>query len=49
MNKRPEFYMNRDTGELLTLREAMKQWRDEYDGDDETNVLTFLDQYQPIY
>lgn len=41
-------YMNKDTGEILTAADARKQWRNEYDGDDPTNCLSFLDQYDPV-
>ena len=42
------FYTNNATGELLTADEARKQWREEYDGDDATNILHFGDQYTPV-
>lgn len=38
-------YINVDTGELLTKEEAIEQWRDEYDGGDDTNGLEFSEQY----
>lgn len=41
-------YLNRDTQELLTEAAAKKQWRDEYDGDDPTNLLRFEEQYALI-
>ena len=35
------YYMDNTTGELLTKKEALKIWCDEYDGDDPTNDLPF--------
>ena len=40
-------YMNVDTGEVFTLSKAVEQWKIEYDGNDDTNVLTFENQYKP--
>lgn len=40
------YYMNKDTGELLTKSEMLIQWRDEYDGNDDTNYLGYLEQYE---
>jgi hypothetical protein len=37
--------MNIDTGELLTKSEAIKQWKEEYDGEDDTNILDMEEQY----
>ena len=31
-------YINRETGELLTCREMLKQFAEDYDGNDPTNV-----------
>ena len=39
--KQQKYFINCDTGEALTEEEARIQWRDEYDGDDPTNILTF--------
>lgn len=39
--KQQKNFINRDTGDALTEEEARIQWRDEYDGDDPTNILTF--------
>lgn len=39
------YYMNKDTGELLTKREMLEQWKTEYDGDDPTNMLSVEEQY----
>ena len=38
--------MNRDTGELLTRSEMLKQWRNEYDGGDDTNCVRWVEQYK---
>ncbi len=40
-----QYYMNIDTGELLTKSEAIKQWKEEYDGEDDTNILDMEEQY----
>lgn len=40
-------YMNIDTGEVFTLSKAIEQWETEYDGNDDTNILSFEDQYKP--
>lgn len=39
------YYINADTGELLTQSEARKQWREDYDRDDPTNCIPFEEQY----
>lgn len=41
-------YMNKDTGEILNRAEMLEQWRDEYDGDDPTNGLTWREQYDEV-
>lgn len=43
-----KMYQNRDTGELLTREEMLKQWREDYDGDDPTNPLHYSEQYDEI-
>ena len=35
------YYMNNHTGALLTKKEALKIWCEEYDGDDPTNDVPF--------
>lgn len=41
-------YMNRYTGELLTYKEMMTQWREEFDGDDDTNLTPYTEHYTPV-
>lgn len=41
-------YMNLETGEILSPRMAQEQFRDEYDGGDDTNAVSFEDLYQEI-
>lgn len=42
------FYRNKDGGDVLTEGEARKEWRELYDGDDPTNLLSFYDQYDEV-
>lgn len=42
------YFMNRETGELLTRAEMMTQFRDEYDGDDPTNPLSWDEYYKEV-
>ena len=46
--KQQKYFINCDTGEALTEEEARIQWRDEYDGDEPTNILTFEKQYKKL-
>ena len=46
--KQQKYFINCDTGEALTEEEARIQWRDEYDGDEPTNILTFEEQYKKL-
>lgn len=39
------YYENIDTGELLTYKEMREQWKNDYDGDDPTNCMSWQDQY----
>lgn len=41
-------YMNLSTGEVMTERAMCKQFRDDYDGDDPTNFLTWEEYYKRI-
>lgn len=41
-------YMNLSTGEVMTERAMRKQFRDDYDGDDPTNSLTWEEYYKRI-
>lgn len=43
-----KMYMNRETGELLTYAEMLKQFAEEYDGGDPTNALTW-EEYYDVY
>lgn len=38
-------YINNETGEALTYEQMMKQFADEYDGDDETNGIDISEYY----
>ena len=37
--------MHNDTGELLTKKQALKIWCEEYDGNDPTNDIPFLEAF----
>lgn len=41
-------YQNYDTGEIMTYDEMREEWRTVYDGDDQTNILTWREQYKEI-
>ena len=41
-------YMSLETGEVMTERAMRKQFRDDYDGDDPTNSLTWEEYYKRI-
>ena len=41
-------YMNLETEELLPKKDALKQWRDEYDGGDPTNIMDFWEYYMIV-
>ena len=41
-------FMNRETGELLTLEEMKTQFCEEYDGDDDTNLFDYGEYYIPV-
>lgn len=45
---RAEYWMNTETGELLTDAEAHDQFYYDYDGDDPCSVLDFYDMYVPV-
>ena len=40
--------VNTQTGEVLTIREAKKQFVEEYDGYDPTNIIQFWDIYDKL-
>lgn len=41
------YWVNIETGELLSYDEACAQFTEDYDGDDDTNILNFLDVFAP--
>jgi len=41
-------YKNRQTGEILTEQEARKQWKEDYDGGDDTNCIPFEEYYAEV-
>lgn len=41
-------YVNRYTGELLTYKEMMAQFKEEFDGDDDTNLILYTENYTPV-
>ena len=41
------YSVNTETGELLCYDEACAQFTEDYDGDDDTNVINFLDVFAP--
>nr|DAR68894.1 MAG TPA: hypothetical protein [Caudoviricetes sp.] len=41
-------YMNLYTGELFTPEEAVRIFREEYDGDDDTNCIEFEDIFEGV-
>lgn len=43
-----KLYRNKDTGEVLDYSAMRNQWREEYDGDDPTNGLTWREQYEEV-
>ena len=43
-----KLYQNKDTGELLSYEEMLKQWAEEYDGDDPSNGLGWAEQYEEL-
>lgn len=42
------YYVNRETGELLTKAEMLEQAATEYDFDDETNGLEWSEYYEKV-
>jgi len=41
-------YMNRETGELLTRREMLKQFAEHYDGGDPTNAVGWAEYFEEV-
>lgn len=42
------FYMNRETGEVLSRQMMLKQFAEEYDGDDPTNAVGWDEYYEEV-
>lgn len=42
------YFMNRETGELLTRSEMMAQFQDDYDGGDPTNAVSWDEYYKEV-
>lgn len=42
------FYMNKETGEILSRQAMLRQFDDEYDGGDPTNVLGWQEYYEEV-
>jgi len=43
------YYMNRQTGELLTRQEMLDQFAADYDGDDPTNAVSYHEYYERVW
>ena len=43
-----EYFMNRETGELLTYKEMIVEGEELYDLNEDTNVLEYLEYYKRI-
>ena len=43
------FYQNKQTKEILTRQEMLKQFREEYDGGDDTNILNYTEYYLEVF
>lgn len=41
------YWVNTETGELLSYEEACAQFAEDYDGDDDFNLIDFLDVFAP--
>ena len=41
-------YMNKETGELLTYNQMLKQLEEEYDGNDPTNCIGYDEYYEEV-
>lgn len=41
-------YMNKETGEVLTYKQMVKQFEEEYDGNDPCNALSYDEYYEEI-
>lgn len=45
---KPQMYINRETGELLTRREMLKQFAEDYDGNDPTNAVSWAEYFEEV-
>ena len=43
-----QMYLNRMTGELLTRKEMLRQFAEDYDGGDSTNVLSWAEYFEEV-
>lgn len=41
-------YVNKETGELLTYNQMLKQFEEEYDGNDPTNCVGYDEYYEEV-
>ena len=41
-------YMNKETGEVLTYNQMLKQFEEEYDGNDSTNCISYDEYYEEV-
>lgn len=41
------YWINNETGELLSYDGACAQFAEDYDNDDDTNIIDFLDVFAP--
>lgn len=46
---KPLMYINRETGELLTRREMLKQFAEDYDGNDPTNAVSWAEYFGEVH
>ena len=42
-------FMNKETGEVLNYAQAVQQFREEYDGDDPTNFISFEEYFEEVH
>ncbi len=45
---KPPMYINHETGELLTRREMMKQFAEDYDGNDPANAVSWAEYFEEV-
>ena len=43
-----KYYVNKETGQLLDELQMKKQFKDQYDGFDSTNIVTIQDVYEEV-